>query len=169
MVRNRKSKIKLAFLLSVFGWILIWTLGFLNYFVGYLNAHPGFSPIAAWLIHQTGYFISFAVIGLISTGKLNKVTRFTLGANLVFIALEISIPPLCVSTDGNLLLTAENQSCLMGNDTLVSSFLSLIVPYGTSLMYYLTYIIGTLVFAISGIYVLSDKELWAVLVKGWFK
>ena len=167
---SKKKYVKVTFFVGTLAWILLWTLGFLNSFVSYLNANPTFPIPLAWLIHQSGYVVSFLAIGFIATREIPKLTRFTLGMNFLIIAFEIAIPPLCIATDGNLLVTAENASCLMGNDSLVSWILNVFgLPYGNSAMFYVTYVLGTAAFAIAGVLMLKNKELWQALVKGMFR
>jgi len=108
-------------------------------------------------------------LGIFSFALLRKpihITRLTLGTTFLFIAFEIVMPPLCISRQGNILLSPGNMSCLAGNDTFVSWLWSLVgVPYGTPLMFYLTYIFGMVFFFFLAVLFLKERELWRTIAK----
>jgi hypothetical protein len=164
------GKKELLFLVVVFGWVLFWSLIFIPYFNSYLISHPSFPVYATFLVHQIGYWLSFFFMGFILTKKLPHSFRFSLGVICLFISFEIAVPPTCVAPDGNALLTADNLSCKMGNDYFVSWIFNTFfrIPYGYPIMFYLTYIGGTLLFAFLAVLLLKEKELWKALVGGIF-
>jgi len=160
LIESREVK----FLIVALVWTFLWNLVFVQWLFSFFNANPSIAPPLAWLIHQTGYIIMFGLFGFVLFKELPHVTRFALGANAIFIALEIAIPPLCVSTAGDLLLAPGNLSCLAGNDTMVSWFVQLVgIPYGTPLMFYVTYIGGMMFFFTAAVLLLKQRELWQAL------
>jgi hypothetical protein len=164
------TKKELLFLVVVFGWVLVWSMGFLPNFNSFLISNPDFPVWKAFAIHQFGYWFSFLLIGYILTKKLPHSLRFSLGVICLFISLEIAVPPTCIAPDGRALITADNQSCRMGNDYFVSWILNNYfgVPYNKPIMFYLTYIGGTLIFALLAVLLLKEKELWKALIGGMF-
>jgi len=169
-IKFRRRHIEAIFIVGLLVWSLIWAQGFLRFFSMYLNEHPDFPVLSAWLIHQLGYLASFAALSAFATGKPMHITRFTLGMSFILVAYEISVPPLCVSLGGNLLLVSGNYSCLMGNDTVIATFFNMLgVPFGSPWLYTLTYNLGPILFGLAAVLLLSKKEMWVALVHGYFK
>jgi hypothetical protein len=161
---------ELLFLVVVGGWVLLWSLAFLPYFNSYLMSNPDYPVWKAFIVHQFGYWFSFFLIGYILTKRMPQSLRFSLGVICLFISLEIAVPPTCIAPDGSALITSDNQSCKMGNDYFISWVLNnyLGVPYNKPVMFYLTYIGGTLIFALLAVLLLKERELWKALIGGMF-
>ncbi|MEM5793369.1 MAG: hypothetical protein QXY45_03375 [Candidatus Aenigmatarchaeota archaeon] len=157
------EKREVTFISLAFVWTLFWNLFFLPVFLDYLSEHPNTPIPIAFLIHQTGYIITWGLFSFALLRKPMHITRLAVGANLLFLAFEIAVPPLCISRRGNILFSDGNYSCLAGADTLVSWFLSFFIPYGSPIMFYSTYILGMMMFFFLAVLILREKELWSVL------
>ena len=164
--RVKLKQVKLLFLgLSVL-WVLFWVLLFLPFWLNYLTAHPDIPIYVAFLTHELPFFALFFAIAWVVTTKIENTLKFAIAEYLIFSAFVIAMPPLCLDLHGNLLVTATNQSCRAGTDSLVASFWSPIIPFGSPLLFYFTYIGGFIIFLAVGLWLIKKKDLIADLKKG---
>ncbi|NCO97019.1 MAG: hypothetical protein GW865_02930 [Candidatus Aenigmarchaeota archaeon] len=160
------EKREIIFLVFAVIWSLLWNIVFMRSYLIHLENNPDTPIPFAYITHQIGYIITWGIFSFALLRKPIHITRLTLGTTFLFIAFEIVMPPLCISRQGNILLSPGNMSCLAGNDTFVSWLWSLVgVPYGTPLMFYLTYIFGMVFFFFLAVLFLKERELWRTIAK----
>ena len=172
-MKSRRKHIKLIFFLVTTVWVILWAAILVPEFIKFVSNNPSYAgaftiPIS-FLIKWIGYWISLFVLGWILTGK--HAVRFSFGM-LFFLTIWIILsPPNCISPQGDLLVTQGNYSCLMGDDSLISWIFHFIVPYGNNvmlfgkaLMWYVTYVLGAVIFIALTILTLSKKDLWLAVV-----
>ena len=142
-------------------WLVVWFFIMISIFSNLINTNPYmFAPPVWWAIYHVPYFLS--VFGLIYgiTGKLSFSFRVWVGGLLIIIPIfEILIPPLCVTAQGNILTTAEDYSCLAGNDTTIGWFWSFLTGWGNPILRILVYVISTIVMICLGILILTKAEI----------
>jgi hypothetical protein len=158
------------FLLVILGWIILWSVFFLPNFNNYLISHPDFEVWKAFLLKESGYFISFIAIGWILTKEVPHSLRLGFGVMLGLMIFNIAIPPQCVNLQGNPLITGDNATCKASDDYFMSWIFNNFfhVSYGTKTIYYLTYVGGTMICAVGAVLLLKQKELWEELFDGVF-
>jgi hypothetical protein len=160
-----KKNIKLLFILLLFSWMLVWSLFFVPWFLTFLSANPTFPIWQAYLLHESIYVVSMVLISFIIVGKISSSLRLGLAVFLLYQALIIAMPPLCISLQGELLTTTQNMSCLAGTDTFTSTWFSIFGIHGSSL-YYFTYIGGFIIYVALAIVLLTKRELFEELKRG---
>jgi hypothetical protein len=163
----RKKHIKLLFFVAATVWVILWAALFLPIFLKFIANNPNFVgqftiPVA-FAIKWFGYWISLFILGWLLTGK--HAIRFSLGTLFFLSIFVILSPPMCISINGNLLVEDGNYSCMMGDDAVISWIFHFIVPYGHWLLYYLTYVVGTITFVLLTILTFNKKDMWKAVVE----
>jgi len=167
-VAKKKKKtppIKLYLFGIVILWILLWSKIIIPLSTAIVSRYPNMLPIPIWwFFYNVGYFIALYLLMRVLIKRKELALRVTAGASLLFIGLyDLLLPPFCLQSDGTLLTTLIDQTCLYSTDSLVAWTFAIFTGWGDPLLHELTYTVGSIIIVGLGLLLLTENELISTL------